>query len=163
MYIFQDWKRNHNSLKGRIVLPLFRAASSARQNKLIFFILLPYLILYRFLVEWVLGIELPYKTKINRGLVIYHGQSLVVNDGTVIGSNCTLRHCTTIGNKQNSDGSFSKCPIIGNNVDIGAHVCLIGPITIGDNVVIGAGSVVVKDVPSNSVVVGNPAKIIRKI
>ncbi|WP_417885234.1 serine O-acetyltransferase [Zunongwangia sp.] len=114
------------------------------------------------MIEWVLGVELPYKTKVGKGLIIYHGHSLVINDGAIIGDDCTLRHCTTIGNKEKSDGSFSSSPKIGNLVDIGSNVCIIGPIHVGNNVKIGAGSVVVKDIPDNCIVVGNPAKVIKK-
>lgn len=156
--IFQDWTRN--GVKGKIILTLFRVAHLASYNKIIFIFFIPYLIAYRILIEWVFGIELPYKLKIGRGLALHHGQSLVINDRSIIGSNCRIRHSTTIGNKQNTDGTYSKSPVIGNNVDIGSNVCIIGPIVIGDNVKIGAGSVVVKDVPSDSIVVGNPAKIL---
>ena len=108
-------------------------------------------------MEWFLGIELPYNTRVGRGLILFHGQALVVNKNTVIGSHCTLRHCVTIGNvKENG-----PCPKIGNNVEIGANSCILGGIEIGDNVKIGAGSVVVKSIPANCVVVGNPAKVIK--
>ena len=90
-----------------------------------------------------------------------HGQSLVVNGQLFIREICSLKHSTTIRSKQLADGSMSLSPILGNNVDVGAHVCIIGPIKIGDNVTIGVGSVVVKDVPSNCVIAGNPAKVIR--
>ena len=60
-------------------------------------------------------------------------------------------------------GKKSRAPILGNHVYLGANVIIIEPIRIGDNVIIGAGSVVVKDIPSGSVVVGNPARIIKKI
>ena len=73
-----------------------------------------------------------------------------------------LRNSVTIGHKKLADGSLSACPRIGNNVDIGANACIIGNVQIGDNVVIGAGAVVVKDVPSDCVVVGNPAKPLPK-
>ncbi|RRB04223.1 serine O-acetyltransferase [Larkinella rosea] len=159
--LFQDWQRNQGNIKGRLVCIAFRLATTATANKLLFIILIPYLILYRIFVEWFLGIEIPYKTKTGKGLIIYHGQALVVNDGSVIGENCTLRHSTTIGNKQLSDNTFSKCPVIGNNVDIGSNVCIIGPIRIGNSVTIGAGSVIVKDIPDYAVVVGNPARIIK--
>jgi putative colanic acid biosynthesis acetyltransferase WcaB len=112
-------------------------------------------------VEWILGIEIPYKTRIGKGLTLFHRQALVINDGTKIGDNCILRHSTTIGHKLLKDGSHSDSPIIGDNVDIGSNVCVIGSVTIGDNVKIGAGSVIVGDIPSNSIAVGNPARIIK--
>lgn len=141
-------------------MTLFRIAHLATYNRLLFLIMIPYLIIYRVFVEWILGIELPYKLAIGKGLALHHGQSLVVNDRTIIGENCRIRHNTTIGNKQNHDGSYSGCPVIGNNVDIGANVCIIGEISIGNNVKIGAGSVVVKSIPPNSIVVGNPARVL---
>ncbi len=162
-YLFQDWKANSKNSKGQLVLLLYRVASLASRHKFIFILFIPYLILYRVLVEWFLGIELPYKVKIGKGLKLYHGQSLVVNKNTVIGNNCTIRHSTTIGNKTNLDGTDTKCPLIGDNVEIGANVCIIGDIIIGNNVKIGAGSVVVKNVPNNCIVVGNPAIIKRHI
>ncbi len=113
-------------------------------------------------MEWVLGIELPRKLTVGKGLSLYNGQALVINKSTVIGENCVLRNSTTIGHKKLADGTLSRSPRIGNNVDIGANVCIIGDVTIGDNVIIGAGSVVIKDVPADCVVVGNPARILEK-
>jgi putative colanic acid biosynthesis acetyltransferase WcaB len=158
--VFCDWKRNANNIKGRLIMVCFRIAHLATYNRLFFFILIPYLVAHRFIFEWVLSVEIPWKTNIGKGLVIYHGMAIVINDGCTIGDNCTIRHSTTIGNKQLQGQIYSKSPIIGNNVDIGANVCIIGDIHIGNNVKIGAGSVVVKNIPSNSVVVGNPAHII---
>lgn len=161
-YLFQDWRANRQNFKAQSVLFAFRLVMVFNRylvTKIIFF---PYFMLYRFWVEWVLGIELPRKTTVGKGLSLYHGQALVVNKGTVIGDNCVLRNSTTIGHKRLADGTFTKCPRIGNNVDIGANVCIIGDVTIGDNVIIGAGSVVVKDVPANCVAVGNPARVLEK-
>lgn len=164
MYIFQDLKNNPKNIKAKIVLVLFRLAQVCRNSKKPFFYLwIPYLLFYRVFVEWILCIELPWNTKIGKGLCLYHGQGLVVNDGTTIGENVTLRHNTTIGNKRLDDGTFSDSPKIKNNVDIGSNVVILGPITIGQNSIIGAGSVVIKDVEPNSVVVGNPARLIKKI
>jgi putative colanic acid biosynthesis acetyltransferase WcaB len=80
-----------------------------------------------------------------------------MNSEVVIGENCTLRHCTTIGHKQLKNGGFSGSPVIGNNVDMGSNVCIIGKIHIGNNVKIGCGAVVTKSVGDNETAVGNPA------
>lgn len=76
-----------------------------------------------------------------------------------IGYGCIIRNLTTIGVK--SRNRHEEKPVIGNNVDFGVNVICIGDIKIGDNAIIAAGSVVVKDVPANAIVAGNPAKIIR--
>lgn len=160
--IFQDLKANANNPKGALIMLHFRVAHLLRKSLLTFILFLPYFILYRVVVEWFLGVELPWKTKLGPGFRIDHGQSLVINDGTVFGSNCTVRNSTTIGNKKLVDGSFSRAPIFGNNVDIGANAVIIGPINIGNNVIIGAATVVVKDVPDNCTIVGNPGRILER-
>ena len=99
------------------------------------------------------------RTKIGGGLSFAHPIGSFVN-AKAIGNNFRMRQCTTIGNKL--DGHNELVPIIGNNVTLGANVCIIGGITIGNNVSVGAGCVVVKDVPDNSIVVGNPMRIINK-
>ncbi|HRH39960.1 MAG TPA: DapH/DapD/GlmU-related protein [Flavobacteriales bacterium] len=160
--IFQDWSANGGNPKGRLVLLLFRTAHLLRQNVIVAILFFWYFILYRVGVEWFLGIELPWKTHIGPGFRVDHGQALVVNDGTVFGANCTVRNSTTIGNKRMKDGSYSRAPIFGDRVDVGANAIIIGPITIGNDVAIGAGAVVLKDVPANSVAVGNPARTIPR-
>lgn len=95
-------------------------------------------------------------TKIAGGVILRHPYSSIINADS-IGSNFLIRQCTTIGNDK------GKRPIIGNNVQLGAAVNIIGGITIGDNVIIGAGSVVVKSVKNNVVIAGVPAKIIKEI
>lgn len=159
-YLIQDQKRNKGNLKGKIVLFMFRFAQLANRNYALAILLSIYLGFYHVFVEWFLGIELPRKTSVGKGLIIYHGQALVINQGVKIGENCTLRNSTTIGHKILKDQTLSACPIIGDFVDIGANVCIIGPITIGNHVTIGAGCVVVKSIPDHCVVVGNPARII---
>ncbi|WP_104494926.1 serine acetyltransferase [Acinetobacter indicus] len=160
--IFQDWRINKGNIKGRLVMVLFRLASVlSRQNKVIKFIFLPYAIFYRFFVEWLLCIELPWKTKVGANMRIYHGQGLVVNDNAVIGNNCILRHNTTIGVAYTDSNFGGKAPVIGNYVDIGAGAIILGDIVIGNYACIAAGSVVIKDVPDYGVVGGNPAKLIR--
>jgi putative colanic acid biosynthesis acetyltransferase WcaB len=161
-YLFQDWQANRRNFKGQLVLFMFRLVCLINRSMIAKVIFFPYLMFYRYVVEWVWGIEIPRKTTIGKGLALYHGQALVVNLGVIIGDSCTLRNSTTIGNKKQADGTFSRAPRIGNNVDIGANVVIIGDIEIGDNVIIGAGAVVTKNIPANSVAVGNPARVLDK-
>ena len=95
-------------------------------------------------------------TKVGKNVLFAHPYATVLNAES-IGDNFSFIHCTTIGKDK------GKRPIIGNNVKLGANVNIIGGVKIGDNVIVGAGSVVVKNVPANCIVAGNPAKIIRRI
>lgn len=96
--------------------------------------------------------------RVGTGLIIQHGFSTIV-EAESIGENCQIWHNVTVGTNISHSGNK---PTIGSNVKICAGAIVIGKIRIGDNVTIGAGSVVVKDIPDHCVVVGNPAKIIRK-
>lgn len=160
--ILQDWQANAGNPKGRLVLAFFRLMHLLRQSLLTFILFLPLFLLYRLLVEWFMGIELPWKTRIGPGFRVDHGQALVINDGAVFGAGCTVRNSTTIGNKRAAGGGYTRAPIFGDRVDIGANAVIIGPVTIGDDVLIGAGAVVVKDVPAGHIAVGNPARILPR-
>ena len=98
-------------------------------------------------------------TKIDGGLSCFHPFATVIN-AKRIGKNFEFRNGLTIGNKNNDNDLL---PTIGDNVTAGANVCIIGKINIGNHVVIGAGSIVVKDVPDGVIIAGNPAKIIKKL
>lgn len=160
--ILQDLQANKRNPKGIFVMTWFRTMHLLRSNIVTFLLFLPLFLLYRFVVEWLFCIELPWKTRIGPGFRIDHGQALVINDGTVFGAGCTVRNSTTIGNKRLPDGNYSRSPIFGDRVDIGANAVIIGPITIGNDVAIGAGALVIKDVPDGHVAVGNPARIIPR-
>ena len=98
---------------------------------------------------------ISYQTQIKKGFSFAHPFSTIINAES-IGEGFHCVHSTTLGAKE--DGSR---PIVGNNVVLGANVSIIGGVKIGDNVTIGAGSVVVKDIPSNCIAAGNPARVIR--
>lgn len=104
------------------------------------------------------GFQIPIRT-IGKGLTIWHWGTIIINEDANIGENCTIRPGVVIGHKF----AGGKCPIIGNNVEINSGARIIGDITIGDNVIIAPNAVVTKNVPSNSVVGGVPAKIIKTI
>lgn len=93
--------------------------------------------------------------EIGPGLLVSHNHMVIFPKK----AGCNLR----IGPGVVIGGNKGKHPIIGNNVYIAANATVIGGIKIGNNVMVGAGSVVTKDVPDNAVVVGNPAKIIRDV
>ena len=88
----------------------------------------------------------------------YGGIAVVIHARTVIGKNCTIGTCVTIGGKS----GWFEVPVIGDNVQISSGTKILGPIHIGSNVFIGANSVVTRDVPSNCVVAGVPARILRE-
>lgn len=160
MSIFVDWDANKKNPKGRLILLMFRIASWFSVAPKFFQLLgLPYVVFYRIIVEWMLCVELPWRLKLGPGARVFHGMALVVNDHAVIGCRVILRHSTTIGIAK-TDEFPVRGPVIGDGVDIGANVVILGAITIGNGAVIGAGAVVVKDVPAGAVVVGNPARII---
>ena len=157
--IFQDWDSNAGNPKGRLLLAFFRLCQILRALPGPVWLLgAPVLLLYVVLVEWIMGIELTYKTKTGTRLRLYHGTGLVVHEESVLGDDCTLRHGVTIGYRRSGEGA----PVIGNRVDIGCGAILLGAIRVGDGAVIGAGAVVLHDVPAGAVVAGNPAKVIRQ-
>ena len=88
----------------------------------------------------------------------YGGIGVVIYARTVIGKNCTIGQGVTIGGKS----GWYEVPVIGDNVHISAGARVLGPVRIGNNVIIGANAVVGGDVPDNCIVAGIPAKIIKE-
>ncbi len=106
------------------------------------------------------GFQIPKNTKIGKGFFIGHFGTIVINEGAQIGENCNIAHSTTIGRA--SRGKLKGSPIIGNKVWIGTGSVIVGKIIIGNNVLIAPNTFVNIDIPNNSLVIGNPAKVINK-
>ena len=83
---------------------------------------------------------------------------IVIGETTTIGDNCTIYHGVTLGGT--GKDKYKRHPDLGNNVIVGCGAKVLGPIKIGDNVKIGANSVVLKEVPEDSTVVGIPGKVV---
>ena len=105
------------------------------------------------------GIQIPLGTKIGEGFRISHFGHIVINPGATIGRNFTISQGCLIGSAQ---GKKNGIPTIGNNVCMNANSIIIGGVNIGNNVLIAPGAFINFDVPDNSIVVGNPGKIIVK-
>lgn len=160
--ILEDYRCNA-FLKTRCVMIFFRIANYlACRSHITLVIGAPVIVLYILICDWLLGIEIPVKTKIGKGLTLYHGTGLVINGYCVIGDYCVVRHGVTIGNTIRTDGTYSGVPVIGNRVEFGAHSVALGDIRIGDGARIGAGAVLLSDVPDGGVAVGVPARVIEK-
>ncbi len=114
-----------------------------------------YKVLFKY-IQIVAGIELPCEAQIGRNFVIDHFGGIVVSGYARFGDNCRIRNGVTIGLKRTTE---VYAPVFGDNVDIGAGAKILGRITIGNNVVIGANAVVLIDVPDDSIAVGVPATI----
>ncbi|MBS1741840.1 MAG: serine acetyltransferase [Bacteroidetes bacterium] len=106
------------------------------------------------------GYQIPRATRIGAGMRISHYGPLLINSKTIIGENSYFSHNITIG--ETKRGERKGSPVIGSKVWIGPGVTITGKINIGDNVLIAPNSFVNIDVPSNSLVIGNPAKVIFK-
>jgi len=109
------------------------------------------------LSRFLTGIEIHPAARLGRGLFIDHGMGVVIGETAEVGEKVTLLQGVTLGGT--SLKREKRHPTLGNHVVVGAGAAVIGAITIGDSTRIGAGSVVVRDVPPNSVVVGVPGRV----
>lgn len=143
--------------RGLWVTAVYRLARRIREirsdpvRRVLLFLFLP----FARLVETITKTSLPVFAEIGGGLRIASSGMIFIHSDAVIGRNCTLRHGVTIGNAREN----GPTPIIGDNVEIGAYAQILGDIRIGDGAKIGSMSVVLKDVPAESVASGIPAKV----
>ena len=107
-----------------------------------------------------MDIEIHPGAQIGKGFFIDHGNGVIIGETTIIGDNVTLYQGVTLGGTGKETGK--RHPTIGNNVMISAGAKVLGSFTIGDNSKIGAGSVVLEQVPPNSTVVGVPGRVVKR-
>jgi serine O-acetyltransferase len=123
---------------------------------------MPFSILYKVLKpisEVLTGIELPCEVTLGRRFRIDHFGGIIISGDAVFGDDCVIRNGVTVGLRHTG---HRGAPILGNRVDIGAGAKILGAIRIGDDVLIGANAVVIGDVPSNSIAVGVPARVLPR-
>jgi len=106
------------------------------------------------------GIEIHPGATIGKGLFIDHGNGVIIGETTIIGDNVTLYQGVTLGGTGKEQGK--RHPTIGNNVMISAGAKVLGSFTVGENSKIGAGSVVLSEVPPNCTVVGVPGRVVKR-
>ncbi len=106
------------------------------------------------------GIEIHPGATIGSGLFIDHGLGVVIGETAEIGNNCTIYHQVTLGGTGKDHGK--RHPTLGDNVLVGAGAKVLGPVTIGNNTRIAAGSVVLQSLPCNCTAAGIPACVVRR-
>ena len=119
-----------------------------------------------FLARWIsqratrkTGIEIHPGARIGKGLFIDHGSGVIIGETTIIGDNVTLYQAVTLGGTGKEKGK--RHPTLKDNVMVSAGAKILGSFTIGENSKIGAGSVVLEEVPPNCTVVGVPGRVVR--
>ena len=122
-------------------------------------VLIPRIISY--ITRIITGIEIHPGARIGRRCFIDHGEGIVIGETTIVGDDVLIYQQVTLGGTGKESGK--RHPTIGNNVILGAGAKVLGNITIGDFVRVGAGSVVIEDVPENSTVVGVPGRIVHRM
>lgn len=101
------------------------------------------------------GCDIGFQAEIGSGFAIGHSVGVVITGDAIIGKNCTIMSGVTIGAKK---GKNEGAPIIGENVYIGTGAKIVGKCVVGNDVIIGANAVVIKDIKANSIAVGIPAE-----
>jgi serine acetyltransferase len=154
-----DLEANVGNTKGRVFCVAFRTLEFLRITPGLGVLSIVADALYTLFVRWILCIDIPAKTRICGGFRIYHGFGVVIHEKAKIYRGVGIRHLVTIGERRPSAG----VPTICRNVEIGTGAIIIGRSNIGHHATIGAGAIVVNDIPPHAVVVGVLAKIMGSI
>ena len=116
---------------------------------------------FEYLIRIFFASDISCKAKVSSDVCFMHGHDIVIGSEVVIGKNCKIFNGVTFGNKDTESG-VNGHPIIGDNCVISTGAKILGNITIGNDCIIGANSVVLIDIPDNSIAVGVPARILFK-
>ncbi|MEJ6518160.1 serine acetyltransferase [Shewanella bicestrii] len=139
---------------------LFRAGQSLSN--------IPYLgVVARIIIEYLIRViyssDISCRAKIGPGLSIVHGHDIVIGADVVIGRNTKIFNGVTFGNKDISQTSFGNQPTVGDGCIFCTGAKVLGPVKIGNNVIVGANSVLLQDCDDHDIVAGVPAKFIKKL
>jgi serine O-acetyltransferase len=110
-------------------------------------------------VDWIWGIRIPRHLKLGRRVRIWH-YGCILLEAESIGDDVHIRQCTTFGALRGTETGDRSLPIIEDGTDFGAGSCVMGPVTVGRGALVGANSVVLKDIPPGTSVLGVPARTI---
>ena len=156
--LIEEFKVNEG-IKSKYTVLSYRLANYYYNSKYPLKILyLPFFINYKLVVDIIFGVEIPCNINIGWGFKISHAKSITIHPNAQIGSNFHIRHGVTIGNKNSGE---KDAPIIDDDVELGCYSSIFGNVCIGGNTIVGAHTLILKSVPKNSIVVGNPGKIIK--
>jgi serine acetyltransferase len=155
-----DSRANRHDVRVWLVVMLFRLAAYARgDGPRPRPAAMPLIVLYKLLVEWMLGIEIPLRLRVGPGLRLFHGHGIVIHPDARLGANVVLKHGVTIGHRGDED-TEGPTPTIGDGTVFGPHSQVLGDVTVGAGARIGAGAVVLSDVPPGAIAVGIPARVV---
>ena len=154
-----DMQANRGRPHLQVFMILFRLAhASGAWSWPIRLASLPIKALYRTCGHSVVSIDIPSRTEIGAGLTIHHGFGVVVHSRTILGRGVTIRQGVTLGEKHPGGGA----PVVGDRVSLGPHALVLGGVTIEHDAIVGAGSVVTKDVPARATVAGVPGRLLSR-
>ena len=159
--VFERDPAARNSLEVILAYPGFHAIFIHRINHILWNAGIP--VIPRLLshaARLLTGVEIHPAAKIGTRFFIDHGMGVVIGETAEIGTNCLLYQGVTLGGTGKEKGK--RHPTLANNVTVGAGAKILGAITIGNNAVIGANSVILKPVPDNAISVGVPGRITKK-
>lgn len=117
--------------------------------------------MFEYLIRIVFASDISCRANISSDVIFVHGHDIVIGENVVIGKGCKIFNGVTLGNKD-TESSENQQPTIGNNCVVSTGAKILGGLKVGDNSIIGANAVVLMDIPTNSVAVGVPARVIKR-